>query len=435
MEQAGAQETVYGVYIRNLRVGYLKRVILPARRGYKILEEGRMNIRFLDEKSELAMNLFGDVDDQFRIRTFLFQINSGKDVTDIKGEMQNGEAVIHMVTRGRSSVYRLPMKEPPILVSAVIPYLVKQGFDQKSKVVTIPVFDPSTLTSYDATIDLLGWEKVTVADETVRAFHVRTIFKGVEIHGWVDEGGSVVKEVSPLGLTIQKEAKDRQGTDFFDARLFSSIETTGKIEDSRRTSFLKARIDAKEALKKVIAQYYDLKDDLLEIDRAKPITITIDPARYLSPSAFINSDDTEIATTARSIVKGKRTSEEKIRAIEEWVFKNVKKVPTFSLPTARDVFIKRAGDCNEHAVLFAALARSSGIPCVIASGMVYAKDGFYYHAWNLVNTDGAWLAVDSTFGEFPADATHIVLAVGDISDGIEIMQFLTNIKIQVVEAR
>ena len=45
------------------------------------------------------------------------------------------------------------------------------------------------------------------------------------------------------------------------------------------------------------------------------------------------------------------------------------------------------------------------------------------------------MPVDSTFGQFPADATHIVLAVGDISDGIEIMQFLTNIRIQVVEAR
>jgi transglutaminase-like putative cysteine protease len=67
--------------------------------------------------------------------------------------------------------------------------------------------------------------------------------------------------------------------------------------------------------------------------------------------------------------------------------------------------------------------------------MVYASDGFYYHAWNLVHVEDAWVPVDSTFGQFPADATHVVLAVGDISDAIEIMQFLTNIRIQVVEAR
>ena len=436
MAQSGSQETTYGVYVRNLRVGHLKRIILPAQNGYKILEEARMNIKFLDEKSELSMKLFGDVDDQFRIRTFLFQINSGKDVIDIKGELQNGEVVVSMNASGRSNIYRLPMKEPPILVSAVIPYLVKTGFSEETrKAVSIPIFDPSTLASYDATIDLLGWEKVNVADESIRAFHVKTVFKGLELHGWVDEGGSVIKEVSPLGLTIQKERGGKQETDFFDARLFSSVETTGTIRDPRRTVYLAAKVDAKETLKKVIGRYYNLKGDLLAIDAGKALMLDLDPSRYLSPSAFVNSDDNEIRAAARSIVQQGQTQKEKVQAIEEWVYKTVKKVPTFSLPTAKDVFAKRAGDCNEHAVLFASLARASGVPCAIASGMVYASGGFYYHAWNLVNIDGVWMPVDSTFGQFPADATHIVLAVGDISDAIEIMQFLTNIRMQVVEAR
>jgi Transglutaminase-like superfamily len=436
MEQVGAQESAYGIYIQNLRIGQFKRIIIPAKNGYKILEEGRMNIKFLEEKSELAMNLFGDMDEQFRVRTFLFQIKSGKDLIDIKGEVQNGEAIVSMLARGQSNVYHLPMKESPILVSAIIPYLVKKGFSQDGKkALSIPIFDPSTLTSYDATIDLLGWEKVKVADEDVRAFHVKTIFKGLEIHAWVDEGGSVVKELSPLGLTIQREKGGKQETGFFDARLFSSIETYGRIEDPRHTRFLKTRIDAKEALKKVIGRYYSLQGDLLEISATNPATFNLDPARYLSPSAFINSDDSEIASAVRSIVKDRQRPKDKAEAIQGWVYKNVKKVPTFSLPTAKDVLAKKVGDCNEHAVLFAALARAAGIPCVIVSGMVYASDGFYYHAWNLVHVDGAWVAIDSTFGQFPADATHIVLAVGDISDGIEIMQFLRNIRIQVVEAR
>ncbi len=436
MERAGAQETLYGIYIQNIRIGHLKRIMIPAQTGYKILEEGRMNIRFLEEKSELVMNLFGDVDEQFRVRTFLFQIKSGKDTVDISGEVQNGEAKVSMLTRGRSNVYHLPMKEPPILVSAIIPYLVKQGFSREGKkALSVPVFDPSTLTSYDATIDLVGGEKVSVAGEAVRAFHVKTLFKGLEIHGWVDEGGSAVKELSPLGLTIQKEKDGKSDTGFFDARLFSSVETTGRIEDPRRTRFLKARIEAKEALKRVIARYYNLREGVLEISATTPSAFDLDPAQCLSPSAFINSDDSEIRAQARSIVKDRHGPKEKAEAIQAWVYRSVKKVPTFSLPTARDVFAKRAGDCNEHAVLFAALARAAGIPCLIASGMVYASDGFYYHAWNLVHVEGAWMPLDSAFGQFPADATHIVLALGDISDGIEIMQFLANIRIQVVEAR
>ena len=435
MEQAGAQENVYGIYIQNVRVGQLKRIIMPARNGYKIFEEGRMKIKFLEEKSELAMNLFGDVDEQYRVRSFVFQINSGKEKIDIKGELQDGEAVVSVSARGQPNVYRIPMKERPILVSAVMPYLVKKGFEGGAGALSIPLFDPSTLTSYDANISLLGWEKVKMDDQFVRAFHVKTIFKGVEIHGWVDEGGSVVKELSPLGLTIQKEKAAKQETSFFDARLFSSIETTGTIQDPRHTGFLKARIDAKEDLKKVMGRYYELQGDLLEISSARPARINLDPEKYVSASAFVNSDDSQIKAIVPTILKNRQTPKERVAAIQEWVYKNVKKVPTFSLPTAKDVFLKRVGDCNEHAVLFAAIARAAGIPCVIVSGMVYASDGFYYHAWNLVHADGAWIPVDSTFGQFPADVTHIILAVGDISDAIEIMQFLRNIRIQVVEAR
>ena len=435
MEQAGAQENVYGIYIQNVRVGQLKRIIMPARNGYKIFEEGRMKIRFLEEKSELAMNLYGDVDEQYRVRSFVFQLNSGKEKIDIKGELQNGEAVVSVSARGQPNVYHIPMKEPPILVSGIMPYLVKKGFEGGAGALSIPIFDPSTLTSYDANISLLGWEKVKMDDQLVRAFHVKTVFKGVEIHGWVDEGGSVVKELSPLGLTIQKEKAAKQETSFFDARLFSSIETTGTIQDPRHTGFLKARIDAREDLKKVMGRYYELQGDLLEISPARPARINLDPEKYVSASAFVNSDDNQIKAIVPTILKNRQTPKEKVAAIQEWVFKNVKKVPTFSLPTAKDVFLKRVGDCNEHAVLFAAIARAAGIPCVIVSGMVYASDGFYYHAWNLVHVDGAWIPVDSTFGQFPADVTHIILAVGDISDAIEIMQFLRNIRIQVVEAR
>jgi transglutaminase/protease-like cytokinesis protein 3 len=86
-------------------------------------------------------------------------------------------------------------------------------------------------------------------------------------------------------------------------------------------------------------------------------------------------------------------------------------------------------------VLFAALARAARIPCIIASGMVYNKGKFYYHAWNLVYVADQWIDVDSTFNQLPADATHIILALGDISDSIEIMQFLKNIKIEILEAR
>jgi transglutaminase-like putative cysteine protease len=71
----------------------------------------------------------------------------------------------------------------------------------------------------------------------------------------------------------------------------------------------------------------------------------------------------------------------------------------------------RRGDCNEHAVLVAALLRAAGVPTRIVAGLAYAGDGFYYHAWNEVWLDG-WMSADAVFDQMPVDATHVQLIEG-----------------------
>jgi transglutaminase-like putative cysteine protease len=72
----------------------------------------------------------------------------------------------------------------------------------------------------------------------------------------------------------------------------------------------------------------------------------------------------------------------------------------------------RAGDCNEHAVLFAALARAAGLPARVVAGVVYLDGAFLYHAWNEVWLGDGWVSVDAALDQMPADATHIKLLTG-----------------------
>ena len=74
--------------------------------------------------------------------------------------------------------------------------------------------------------------------------------------------------------------------------------------------------------------------------------------------------------------------------------------------TAKQTLRDLQGDCSEHTVLFAGLARSLGIPSRIATGLVYHKDAFYYHFWPEVYV-GRWVAMEPTLGQIQADATHI----------------------------
>ncbi len=69
----------------------------------------------------------------------------------------------------------------------------------------------------------------------------------------------------------------------------------------------------------------------------------------------------------------------------------------------------RSGDCTEFADLYTALARSLGMPAKTIVGLAYDSKSheFRVHAWNEVDINGVWHAVDPTWNQTSADATHI----------------------------
>jgi transglutaminase-like putative cysteine protease len=104
---------------------------------------------------------------------------------------------------------------------------------------------------------------------------------------------------------------------------------------------------------------------------------------------------------------------------------------TFSIPNARQVLESRRGDCNEHTVLFVAMARALGLPARTAVGLVYVDGAFFYHAWPEVWL-GDWVAVDPTFGQVPADAAHLRFVIGGIAQQVEIVRLIGNLHIEVI---
>ena len=92
------------------------------------------------------------------------------------------------------------------------------------------------------------------------------------------------------------------------------------------------------------------------------------------------------------------------------------------------------GDCNEHAVLLAALARAGGIPAKIESGLAYLSGRFYYHAWNLLYV-GQWITADAVFGLMPADAARIRFASGSPRSQLDLLPVIDRVEIEVLEVR
>ena len=136
-------------------------------------------------------------------------------------------------------------------------------------------------------------------------------------------------------------------------------------------------------------------------------------------------DDPLIQSMSKEAVAGATNAVEAAHAIEAYVAKKItKKDFSTGFGSAADTAHSLEGDCTEHAVLVAALARAAGLPARVVMGLVYLnapnapagvpKKFFGYHMWDevLVAND-TWLPVDAAIGAM--DATHLAMGRSDLS--------------------
>jgi transglutaminase-like putative cysteine protease len=155
---------------------------------------------------------------------------------------------------------------------------------------------------------------------------------------------------------------------------------------------------------------------------------------FLKPGPFIQSDHPKIRALAQKILKDAPDAGPLAQAemLMNWVHTHIEKRPVLSLPDALSTLKNRVGDCNEHAVLLAALGRAAGIPTRIEAGLVYLKGRFYYHAWNLMYL-GQWVTADSLFGQLPADVSHLRFTTGSPKQQLDLMGVIGKIRLTVIQ--
>ena len=154
----------------------------------------------------------------------------------------------------------------------------------------------------------------------------------------------------------------------------------------------------------------------------------------LAAEPLIQSNNRDIAGLARRIAGAERDPRIVAEKLNRWVHDSLRKRITVGVPNAVQVLRTRSGDCNEHTQLYLALARSLGLPARSAAGLALVGGKFYYHAWPEVYL-GRWVAVDPTFGQFPADAAHLRFVAGGLTRQGELLRLVGNLRIEVLHAR
>jgi transglutaminase-like putative cysteine protease len=157
----------------------------------------------------------------------------------------------------------------------------------------------------------------------------------------------------------------------------------------------------------------------------------------LAATPQANADAPEIQRLAREVAGDAPGAYAAAVRLSDHVHRRLEKAYGASHDRASDVLAAGKGDCTEHSVLLVALARALGIPARTVHGLVYAQyddaqHALYWHAWAEVRSAGEWIAMDPTFGQPVADATHVALGAGPQVDTVGLLGAL---KVLAVEAK
>jgi hypothetical protein len=160
------------------------------------------------------------------------------------------------------------------------------------------------------------------------------------------------------------------------------------------------------------------------------------------PNPTVESDDPVVQGMAQEAAGESEGPWETAIALERYVHATIaEKNFSTAFATAAEVAQTREGDCTEHAVLLAALARSRGIPARVAVGLVYvaSAQAFGYHMWDELYVNGQWIPMDATLGRGGIGGGHLKLAHSNLegtsaySTFLPVAQVLGRLKIEVVE--
>jgi len=306
----------------------------------------------------------------------------------------------------------------------------------------VDAFDPMTFSVGKAHIKCVGRETIEAAGETVKTNVIETTISGLTSKAWVTEDEEVVRAETPFGFVLRKIAPQDalaplSGSD--NANLLKSM----AVEPAGRKPFRGARRMIVRLSGMSEDKYPPVDDTQTAAGNEYTITAPAEPPpqsrptsgfeEYLAGDAFVQADHPKIKDTARKVVEGEADEWKRALRLYDWVYENIRKVPVFSIPSALDVLETREGDCNEHTVLYTALARAAQIPTRIAIGLVWSEQmrGFYYHAWPEVYV-GRWIGMDPTLGQPIADATHLKLLNGGIERWPQLLPYLGQLQIEVV---
>ena len=334
--------------------------------------------------------------------------------------------------------------------------------EQRTFAALIPIFNRVARTTLKAgdwsRTDVLGTSKelLPIASDTMLAGQQLTATL------WMDRDGQIIKTEEPtLGQTVTRTTREKAlagkpgaAPDLITGTVIPLKFATDLPSEPHE---LRYRVRTNRPLSKPPfpntscqicssskdARVWDLRVTAVENEEpTRDIPVERPTARDQEPHRFVDQNDAAIrklAATAGSTESEVALANLLAMRVYSWISRK-----DFStvLATASEVVRTRSGDCTEHAVLLAAMAKARGLPARVVVGLVYVPSlgGFAYHMWNQIWCDGAWRFFDATRSDGRCGAGHIKVADDPLADEngltifLPVLQLMGGTEIELISA-
>jgi len=463
----------YSVKLGGLPIGYAASRIDTVPEGFVVDDDLRLHVSAFGSDVPASVRTEIRLGETLDLQDFDFALRSDFGSFLVSGVMEGDTALDLRITAGGEEQSLTLPTEGPILLPQVMPiHFALSGEPEPGRVYSFKVFDPSIMERQSVEIELLSKETLLVPDsadydeasgrwvparyDTIETWHVRQRFGGIEVESWLDLDGMVVRAASPLGYSIERTAFEIAWNEYRVLEERGAAAGLGAPDIIERSAIAVGRaLPRGDRLAALTVRLRNVDLTGLDLDGASQKlsgdTLAVVPAVPGGPVSYelpagagewgddalratplIQAHDPEVRRVAAEVVGDTKDPSVAAARLSRWVYESLDKEITLSVPSARQVLEARRGDCNEHTVLFVALARAVGLPARPVAGLVYVHDRFFYHAWPEVWLDG-WVALDPTLDQYPADASHLRFVVGGLARQVELVRLIGRLELDVVE--
>lgn len=403
--------------------------------GHRCVSDLAMKLSMLGGKEvRVTQHIEQNVDAHFQFRSMSLSTDVGGTRTLIQAGVAGGDVrVVTTTADGKEHVQTWPKPSELYLESFFVDSILAReglhtGRTYRATILNIATWSPGTL-------------EVTIGKESVFQYRGRpvAVFEvtsktpaGVTRTLMDSQGESFWAEAPALRMTIRKaERNEIPEIQSFAADVLI-IPGNIKVTHPYRSVFSRIRVtwedvpfnlfqlnDNRQQLVRHTQTgerheaWVDIRHDERDFTGRVTLPVAMDNLRpYLLDTRNITPSLPETRRLALAITAGETDGWRAAQKLCEGVFRYIEGAYIPETLTTAQIIQRKEGKCVEYAVLFAALARSIGLPTRVVLGERYQDNMWIGHMWNEVWV-GEWVAVDASHNQLAPDALLVKFAHGD----------------------